>query len=310
MPKFPRTARISIVIPLQRDEALFEETLLSVLENQPDDCQVVGVHNGTYSDPFDLGDEVELVTARSSNLIDLVRDATDATIAPIVHVLGTGMKVNKDWMAKALEQFEELKVAAVTPALTGQGSGDLRTGWSDFGGRYCNPCAIAPGESKRRGNASGAIQGFFLNAFFVRRRLLVSLLDAVAPAMNDPVAVSYAFGCLLKRAGWNVLVEKECQIDSQNALGLDDDSDFARGQCLAAIRSRVLPTEPTEGFSSMIQSAVLGAGSLGEMIGMLRHRGNMAVMRRAIDLKSVSTVEQLACLIQAPAIEPSRRRAA
>jgi hypothetical protein len=299
------------VIPLQRSEQLFEDTLLSVLENQPNECQIVGVHNGTYSDPFDLGDEVEFVTARSSNLVDLVRDANTATTAPIVHVLGTGMKVKSGWMDESLERFEDLDVAALTPSLTHDNAGTTRrAGWIDVGGRYCRPYEFAAGNPARVDNSAGNVRGFFLNACFIRQRLLASLLDAVAPAMNDPIAVSYAFGCLLKRAGWKVVVGSECQIEADQAIEFDDDSDFARGQRLAAIRSRILPSERSAGLLQMIQSALLDSSSAGEMIGMLRHRGNIAAIRRAIDLDSVSTVDQLACLLKAPRFETQHRRAA
>lgn len=311
MPKLPRTARISIVIPLQRNETLFEKTLLSVLENQPDGCQIVAAHNGTYSDPFDLGDEVEFVTARSSNLVDLVRDASKATTAPIVHVLGTGMKVNDGWMSDAFDRFEDSEIAAVTPTLVNEPpNATARSGWNDVAGRHCQPYAFAQSEPMRKGKAAGQNHGFFLNAFLIRRRLLTNLLDAVAPAMNDPVAVSYAFGCLLKRAGWKVAVASECEIEADQAVELDDHSDLARGQCLAAIRSRVLPSEPAAGFFQMIRSALFGTSSVGEMIGMLEHRSDIASIRRAIDLDSVSTVEQLASVLRMPAVETRDRRAA
>ncbi|WP_182865279.1 hypothetical protein [Stieleria mannarensis] len=303
MPKFPRPPRVSIVIPLQRDEKLFEETLLSVLENQTDDCQIVAVHNGTYTDPFELSDEVHFVTARSSNLTDLVRDAFDATSAPIIHVLGTGMKARAEWTDRALDHFDAPHVGAVTPALvddTGRSVDGAH--WSDSDGRFCQSL---PADAPPEGFA-----GFFINAFFIRRHLLGNLLDAVAPAMSDPIAVSYAMGCLLRRAGWETASAVDCCIEADGALMPTDESDLARGQVLGAIRHRVLPNEPAPGMVAMLRQALLGGGSLGEMIGMLRYRNSLSAVRRAIDLDCVASVDQIAGVINLPTAAPHLGREA
>lgn len=306
MPTFSRTARVSIVIPLQRNEQLFEETLLSVLEHQPQGCQVIAVHNGTYSDPFDLGDEVEFVTARSSNLVDLIRGAASAATAPIVHVLGTGIKVGEEWLADALGRFDEPDIAAVTPTLiTNAAKQSTQAGWCDAAGRFCEPSMSTQGGTSRRQNS-----GFFLNAFLIRRQLLNNLLVAVAPAMNNSVAVSYAFGCLLNQAGWKVAIANQCEINAEELVALDDQSDISRGQCLAAIRSRILSNQPSPSLFQMLHAALLGSSSLGEMFGMLRHRNNIPAIRRAIDLDSVATVDQLSRVLSLPTSQPQDRRAA
>lgn len=304
MPKFPRPARVSIVIPLQRDEKLFEETLLSVLENQTDDCQIIAVHNGTYADPFELSDEVSFVTARSSNLTDLVRDAFDVTTAPFVHVLGTGMRAQADWLEHALQPFDNPQVGAVAPTLIDQ-SGRAVEGahWTDSDGRFC--------QSRSGRVAKGPLSGFFVSAFFARRHLLGNLLDAVAPAMSDPIAVSYAMGCLMKRAGWKFASADGCCIEAEDALATADDSDMARGQCLGAIRNRVLPGEPVPGRVAMLREALLGSSSVGEMIGMMRYRNSLSAVRRAIDPDSVPSANDRAQVVNLPSAEaPLRREAA
>ena len=300
MPKLPRIPRVSIVIPLQRDEQQFEETLLSVLENQPEECQIIAAHNGTYTDPFELADEITFVTARSSNLVDLVRDAFDATTGSIVHVLGTGMKAHAGWLDEAIKSFDDdSTIAALTPNLVDDSGKPINgSGWSDVAGRLCQPRKAHSRSGRQSAPRNGAANnGFFLNAFFIRRRLLADLLDAVAPAMNDPIAVSYAFGCLLKRGGWKIASTGECEIVAGDAAELYDESDGDRGQCLAAIRARTLPAAASPRWTDMLREAILGDSSIGEMIGMTRHRRNIAAMRRAIDPESVSTVEELAQII-------------
>ncbi|QDV41740.1 hypothetical protein Enr13x_15830 [Stieleria neptunia] len=301
MPKFPRPARVSIVIPLQRDEKLFEETLLSVLENQTDDCQIIAVHNGTYADPFELNDEVSFVTARSSNLTDLVRDAFGVTSAPVVHVLGTGMRAQADWLDRALEPFDNARVGAVAPTLIDPAGRPVEGAhWADSGGRFC--------QSRSGLVPTGPLSGFFVNAFFARRHLLGNLLDAVAPAMSDPIAVSYAMGCLMKRAGWKLASADGCRVEAEDALESPDHSDMARGQCLGAIRHRVLPGEPAPGRGAMLREALLGSSSVGEMIGMMRYRNSLSAVRRAIDPDSVPAADDTAHVINLPAAETQLHR--
>ncbi|MCO8121477.1 hypothetical protein NHH03_06995 [Stieleria sp. TO1_6] len=307
MPKFPRTPRVSIVIPLQRDDAAFEQTLLSVLENQTEESQVIVAHNGGYTDPFELGEEIDFVIARSSNLIDLVRDAFDATHAPIVHVLGQGKTATADWLTDALDRFETADVAAVDPMIfDDDAQQSVPAGWVDTAGRYCQPYS----KAGRRGGPGKPVSGFFINSCFIRRRVLGDLLSAVAPAMNDPVAVSYAFGCLLRQAGWSIATANDSLIHAPGLVSLASPSDAQRGQHLAAIRTRILPGEPGPSFTEMLSTALLGNGSIGEMIGMVRHRSQLAAIRRAVDLDSVASADQLARVLSLPQHNHAPRRAA
>ena len=72
VPKFPPIPRLSIVIPIGRDLTAFERTLISVLENPVDGSEVLVCHDGSYDDPFALGDEIRFVIADSDNPLDLI----------------------------------------------------------------------------------------------------------------------------------------------------------------------------------------------------------------------------------------------
>ncbi len=306
-----RTPRLSIIVPFQQDQAAFEETLLSILENRPDDCQVVAAHNGAYQDPFDLGDEVEFVVARSSRLTDLVRDAFDHTTAPLVHVIGTGCTATENWLDSAVRRMEKKQVAAVAATVVKRDSGQvLSRGWTDTPGRLCQP-AMLPGKLSRR--------GFFLNACLIRRSLLGNLLDAVAPAIDDPITVSYAFGCLLASNGWRVESEDSFRVKlsdqprfPEETAGLSTDlTSQDRGQVLAAVHARVLGSDASVSLLSMLSEALLGHSSIGEMWGTMRYQAQLPAMRRAIDTLSVTHVDQAAkVLAMAIHSETAQRRAA
>jgi hypothetical protein len=293
---------VSIIVPLRRDEKLFEETLLSILENQVDGCEVIAVHNGTYSDPFDLGDEVRFVVARSSNLVDLIRDAFPAAHGSVVHVLGTGLRATADWTTAAIDMFSDNNVAAAIPALVDRGG--VSSGWCDTTGRLCNPVRLDSAAPR-----PGQLRGFFLDAFFARRRVLGNLLDAVAPAMNDPVAVAYAFGCLLQRAGWLISDCRDSLVDASQEIDAADQSDRQRGECLAAIRSWVVQHPAPLPTLAMLKSALFGPSSLGEMVGTMQYRGTLPAIRRAVDPQSVIRADAMSRLASIPAMDSQRRAA-
>ena len=46
----PTVCRLSIVVPYDRDEAAFETSLVSILENRPEYCEVIVSHDGQYQD--------------------------------------------------------------------------------------------------------------------------------------------------------------------------------------------------------------------------------------------------------------------
>ena len=56
--------RLSIVIPVLGDSQQLDDTLVSVLENRPANCEILVVHNEPYHDPYHLSDEVQFVEAQ------------------------------------------------------------------------------------------------------------------------------------------------------------------------------------------------------------------------------------------------------
>ena len=106
MPKFPPIPRLSIVIPIGRDLPAFERTLISVLENQVEGSEVLVCHDGSYEDPFALGDEIRFVIADSDNPLDLISAGASQARGRFVHVLSDGLRATRGWTDDALEAFE------------------------------------------------------------------------------------------------------------------------------------------------------------------------------------------------------------
>ena len=274
MSKKPRIPRVSIIVPFQGNESLFEDTLLSVLENRPAGCEVIVAHNGTYTDPFELGDELRFAIARSSNLVDLIRDGYEATQSQFVHVIAPGLKAKSEWICEALQPFESNRVAAVVPKITDDTQSQWIAGWRDTRGMLCRPSTAKDAAS---------VDGGYLSNIVYRRTILGSLLECVAPAMVDETQVSYAFGCLLRLAGWTTAVTDESTFQDISGFRPSGAVGEERGRRLAAIRETILPDAEPLSIVSMIGEALFGSSSIGESLGTLRYRAELASVQRMID---------------------------
>lgn len=109
--------RLSIIIPHRNDQQL-EETILSVLENRPRDCEIIVAHNGSYNDPYQLADEVVYVQEEpESTVVELLNAGLMAACSPVVCTLLDGVVVSANWAEPALKRFARPEVAAVAPQL-------------------------------------------------------------------------------------------------------------------------------------------------------------------------------------------------
>ncbi|MCA9131512.1 MAG: glycosyltransferase [Planctomycetales bacterium] len=105
---------LSIIIPHRRSDQRLESTLLSVLENRPEDSEIIIVHDGSYADPYDLADEVIFVQADpQSNTAQLLNAGVMATGSPAICVLLDGVEVSRDWCESPLQQLAAPGVATV-----------------------------------------------------------------------------------------------------------------------------------------------------------------------------------------------------
>jgi len=102
----------------------FEDTLVSVLENQPERSEVVVVLNEPYDDPYDLRTEIKFAetppamgTQWPADLLDCFACGLAASNAPIVHTIASGFQATPGWTDAALARFAEADVAAVAPVV-------------------------------------------------------------------------------------------------------------------------------------------------------------------------------------------------
>ena len=110
--------RLSIVIPVLGDLKPLDDTLVSILENRPANCELLVVHNTPYDDPYGLAGEVQFVQApEGAGFVECLNLGLSASRAPVVHLLACGVEVRPGWAEAALRHFRNPEVAAVAPVL-------------------------------------------------------------------------------------------------------------------------------------------------------------------------------------------------
>jgi len=112
-----RTApRLSIVVPAAGEAAALEETLVSVLENRPADCEIIVVHGCDYADPWSIGDEVRLVRApRRATVVGCTNLGIATATGRVIHVLAAGWRATDGWADGPVDLIDTGRADVVVP---------------------------------------------------------------------------------------------------------------------------------------------------------------------------------------------------
>jgi hypothetical protein len=218
-------------------EAL-ETTLVSVLENRPNDCEVIVVLNRPYADPYALDDEVRFVEFPGAGLAACATLGIQLSKAPIVHVLASGLEVEEGWTEAALRYFADPEVAAVAPVIrkTSSPTRVLAAGVRYERGGRRSVCSAAPNSTTAGAQAIGPT----IDAGFYRTSALEALGDGLPVNLGDQVAdVDLALG--LRYAGFETVVEPQCAVYAERLVGRDRGG-FRAGLHAERLFLRNLPT--------------------------------------------------------------------
>ncbi|MCC6509605.1 MAG: glycosyltransferase family 2 protein [Pirellulaceae bacterium] len=175
--------RISIIIAHQNDQRL-EDTLLSVLENRPRDCEVIVAHDGSYADPYNLADEVLFVeTNASCSVTTKLNEALYAACSPVVHFLCEGIQVTEGWCDGPVQSIARQVSVAVSPLIeTTDGRRTICAGLDE------GQLASHTPQTVKRNQTPDQCAGPLLAAGFYSRRLLLGLgglLESVHSSVAD-----------------------------------------------------------------------------------------------------------------------------
>jgi hypothetical protein len=204
--------RLSIVIPLSGTVQHLEDSLVSVLENRPADCEIIVVLNRRYDDPYELHDEVTFVRARrGSGLVQCINLGIESSRSEVVHLLRCGTEVNPGWADAALVQFHDPAVGVVAPLVLRLDDPQrvVSAGW-EFG---------EGGAASARGAGTGVddvhpypafVRGPDHRAVFFRK----SALELIGPCFRG-VGGRWApidRALMLEQAGFRTILEPRCQV--------------------------------------------------------------------------------------------------
>jgi hypothetical protein len=202
--------RLSIIVPLTGNLKRFEDTLVSVLENQPEGSEVVVVLNQPYEDPYELRGEVEFVDApHGAGLIECFACGLAASTAPVVHLIASGFEAMPGWADAALARFDDEAVAAVAPLLIDR---DRPQRILSAGLRYTAAGSIgriAAGKRLDRFAANDQVlSGPELTAAFFRRDAL-EIIESM-PHHGSELVAATNLALELRSAGYRCVQEPGC----------------------------------------------------------------------------------------------------
>lgn len=222
--------RLSIVIPVRGTLELLEDTLVSVLEHRPDDCEIIVALDSHYDDPYQLQGEVRFIRPPGgTSVVALANAALAAAASPIVHVLLCGSQVSDGWTQPALAHFADTQVAAVAPLIVASRADAtvVSAGIAYFsGGARREPTRWPRAAAGPSG--SPTVLGASLLAGFFRRDVLLregTMLDA---AVGDQLA-DVDLALRLCRAGYRARLEPASIVHRQHA-GLSPGGAAAAGR--------------------------------------------------------------------------------
>lgn len=226
-------ARLSIVIPALGSPGPLEATLLSVLENRPDDCDILVVNPGTYDDPYDLADEVLfLEQSADAGLVACLNAGVAAGDSDLIHILAPGVIVEAGWTDPVLRHFHHSLTGAVAPLLQTQDTRQPIASGIVYGWDGSRQICIAA-------ESTAQVDGPLAAAAFYRRTAWEAAggLDA---EMGDSHA-DLDLALTLKHLGYRCQVEPQSHILAKSEHLTAGQPGFETGRCAERLFWRHAP---------------------------------------------------------------------
>jgi len=297
--------RLSIVIPCLRDSREFEDTLASVLQNRPDDCEVLVPHAQDYADPYRLKGEVGFLPVPGARrIVTLLNAGFDAARSAIIHVVQCGLEVDDFWTDAPLAFFADESVATVAPVIVDAQSRDrvlsAGLGYSRRGRHF----AMSAGKklSAGRGLETNIIGPTLAAGFYRRSWWRLVRWDE---SMGDEFADAH-FNIALARLGATTRLEPTCIVRAARPLGIAIDEPFGFAASRRAERLFWSHTNSSASGGTIALRAALSlieavaalpspralTGLLGRLAGLLDRSAIHAVRQRLEDLEARLAAEK------------------
>ena len=292
--------RLSIVIPVLGDQKPLDDTLVSILENRPANCELLVVHNEPYNDPYELADEVQFLQAPSgAGFVECLNLGLSASRAPVVHLLACGVEVRPGWADAALQHFRNPDVAAVAAVLLHHD--DHQTVVSAGLGYRAEGvvCRVGSGSAADQvGEAEDELCGPDALAGFYRRSA-IEAVGGFSPSVADTL-VTIHVALALRQAGFRCVVEPDCQA-KVDAAAVRDKTGFRHGRDSERLFWRWASTHGR--VRSMAAHTALVAGEC--VVGLWRPFMLLQLAGRAVGMICAATAKRRQKSSEAATDEPS-----
>lgn len=296
--------RLSIIIPLWADNELFEDTLASVLQNRPSECEVLVAHSLPYDDPYGLQGEVQFVqTPHNASPSLMVNAGCRASQGEILHIIQPGFLACDRWTEAALMSFDDPQVCAVAPLTVDADDADriVAAGLRyTLGGRRLRHGAgsrlsESPHVFRRAIIGPGLFAGFY-------RRWLWEAIGGFCERL-DAHGADVDFALTLKSLGYRCALEPDSVLRA-SATVVDDPVSFGSGRSAEQVFWRHAATQGWLMSLLLHPFTVLGSvlrawqrpgaylqllGRLTSLFGLPKHLTYAARVRQAVELFLLET---------------------
>ena len=210
--------KLSIVIPAFGNQTDIDETLVSVLENRPSDCEILLTHSESYVDPYQLDDEIRLVEAPHPCRLSMLNQGFAAANGRIVHTICPGISVTEGWCEAALESFaEDANLGSLAPSIfTGRSKSPVR------GVEYC----VGNGKKLVRKQRMRVLGPTLNSGFYLRSAL--NFMHGFDPQFSELADIE--LGIRMHSANYRSVSSPDVQLHSDSNLVLRQMHGFKAGQ--------------------------------------------------------------------------------
>lgn len=166
---------LTIIIPFLKETPtdLFEGTLLSILENRPENASVLVVNAAGYDNCYDISADEGvdfLAVDPETSLIEAINIGVQHCETSVVHPILCGCQVEEGWADSAVLRFETPNVAAVIPTV--RIAAEDGTEQESCGAAFLPEGVLLPLSSRTRVPSKSIATPFAGGAFFRRETLL------------------------------------------------------------------------------------------------------------------------------------------
>lgn len=117
-------SRYSVIVPVVGQPSALDDTLASILRDIPEGSEVILVHDGTFEDNYNIGEELTLVDAGTKRLASQFAAAFEQSNGDVIALVRPGVQLPEGWGGIVEDNFSDPSVASAVPIITGQATPD------------------------------------------------------------------------------------------------------------------------------------------------------------------------------------------